>query len=211
MAVGEVVRGVIDETWGQVLRYRGALCDTRYAKCCGGRTELFSTCWEEVDFPYLQSVEDPFCDCENDAILSQVLNDYDQKTRDFHDWTVRYGSAELAELVRSRTGMDFGEIEALEPLERGPSGRIKYLRIVGSKRQEVIGKELAIRRALSSSHLKSSAFEVERDPGGAWILRGRGWGHGVGRCQIGAAVMAARGYDYHSILQHYYPGTDVEQ
>ena len=211
MAVGEVVRSVIDETWGQVLRYRGALCDTRYSKCCGGRTELFSTCWEEVDYPYLQSVEDPFCDCENDAILSQVLNDYDQKTKDFHDWTVRYGNDELAELVRSRTGVDFGDIEALEPLERGPSGRIKYLRIVGSKRQEVIGKELAIRRALSSSHLKSSAFEVERDPGGAWVLRGRGWGHGVGLCQIGAAVMAARGYDYRSILQHYYPGTDVEQ
>jgi len=210
MAVGEKVRTVIDETWGQVLRYRGELCDTRYSKCCGGRTELFSTCWEDIDFPYLQSVEDPFCDCENDGILSQVLNDYDQETRDFHDWTVRYGPGELSELVRRRTGTDFGDIQQLEPLERGPSGRIKYLRIVGSKHQEAIGKELAIRRALSPSHLKSSAFEVERDPGGAWILRGRGWGHGVGLCQIGAAVMAARGYDYRSILRHYYPGADVE-
>ena len=210
MAVGDNVRTVIDETWGQVLRYKGQLCDTRYAKCCGGRTELFSTCWEDVDYPYLQCVEDPWCDCENDEILSQVLNDYDQQTKDFHDWTVRYDPAELAALVRERTGIDFGEIQALEPIERGPSGRIKYLRIVGSKRTEVVGKELKIRRALSPSHLKSSAFDVERDPAGAWILRGRGWGHGVGLCQIGAAVMAANGFDYKQILQHYYPGTDVE-
>ena len=210
MAVGDNVRTVIDETWGQVLRYQGQLCDTRYSKCCGGKTELFSTCWEDVDYPYLQCVDDPWCDCENDEILAQVLNDYDQKTLDFHDWTVRYGADELAALVRERTGIDFGEIRALEPVERGPSGRIKFLRIVGSKRTEVVGKELKIRRALSSSHLKSSAFEVDRDPGGAWILRGRGWGHGVGLCQIGAAVMAAKGFDYKQILQHYYPGTDVE-
>ena len=211
MAAGERVRTVIDETWGQVLRYKGQLCDTRYSKCCGGKTELFSTCWENIDYPYLQCVDDPWCDCENDEILSQVLNDYDQQTKDFHDWTVRYDAAELAALVRERTGIDFGEIQALEPIERGPSGRIKYLRIVGSKRTETVGKELKIRRALSTSHLKSSAFEVSRDPGGAWVLRGRGWGHGVGLCQIGAAVMAARGFDYRSILNHYYPGTDVEQ
>ena len=211
MAVGDKVRTVIDETWGQVLRYDGQLCDTRYSKCCGGLTELFSTCWEDIDYPYLQCVDDPWCDCENDEILSQVLNDYDQQTKDFHDWTVRYEPAELAALVRGRTGIDFGEILALEDIERGPSGRIKYLRIVGTKRSEVIGKELKIRRALSPSHLKSSAFSVERDPAGAFVLRGRGWGHGVGLCQIGAAVMAARGYDYRSILQHYYPGTDVEQ
>ena len=211
MAVGDNVRTAIDETWGQVLRYQGQLCDTRYSKCCGGKTELFSTCWEDIDYPYLQCVDDPWCDCENDEILAQVLNDYDQQTKDFHDWTVRYEPAELAALVRERTGIDFGEVLALEDIERGPSGRIKYLRIVGSKRSEVIGKELKIRRALSPSHLKSSAFSVERDPAGAFVLRGRGWGHGVGLCQIGAAVMAARGHDYRQILQHYYPGTDVEQ
>ncbi|MBP5625454.1 MAG: SpoIID/LytB domain-containing protein, partial [Bacteroidales bacterium] len=211
MAVGDNVRTAIDETWGQVLRYQGQLCDTRYSKCCGGKTELFSTCWEDIDYPYLQCVDDTWCDCENDEILAQVLNDYDQQTKDFHDWTVRYEPAELAKLVRERTGIDFGEILALEDIERGPSGRIKYLRIVGSKRSEVIGKELKIRRALSPSHLKSSAFSVERDPAGAFVLRGRGWGHGVGLCQIGAAVMAANGYDYRQILQHYYPGTDVEQ
>lgn len=210
MAAGRQVRTAIDETWGQVLRFGGRLCDTRYSKCCGGRTELFSTCWEDIDYPYLQSVEDPWCDCENDDILAQVLNDYDQQTRDFHDWTVRFGAEELSALVRERTGIDFGEIRALEALERGPSGRIKYLRIVGSRRSEVIGKELKIRRALSASHLKSSAFSVERDPAGAFILRGRGWGHGVGLCQIGAAVMAANGRGYREILQHYYPGAYVE-
>ena len=210
MAVGDKVRTVIDETWGQVLRYDGQLCDTRYSKCCGGLTELYSTCWEDIDYPYLQCVEDPWCDCENDAVLAQVLNDYDQQTRDFHDWTVRYTQEELSALVRERTGTDFGDIQALEPVERGPSGRIKYLRIVGSKHTETLGKELRIRRALSPSHLKSSAFSVERDPAGAFVLRGRGWGHGVGLCQIGAAVMADRGFDYKQILLHYYPGTSLE-
>lgn len=210
MAVGESVRRAIDQTWGQVLRYRGALCDTRYSKCCGGRTELYSTCWEDKDFPYLQSVEDRFCDCEHSEILPQVLNDYDMRTMDFHDWTVRYSREELSTLVHRRTGVDYGEILSLEPVERGPSGRIKYLRINGTKHSAVIGKELAIRRALSETHLKSSAFEVTAD-GDFFVLRGRGWGHGVGLCQIGAAVMASEGYDYRQILSHYYVGAEVEQ
>lgn len=210
MAVGESVRRAIDQTWGQVLRYRGALCDTRYSKCCGGRTELYSTCWEDKDFPYLQSVEDRFCDCEHSEILPQVLNDYDMRTMDFHDWTVRYSREELSTLVHRRTGVDYGEILSLEPVERGPSGRIKYLRINGTKHSAVIGKELAIRRALSETHLKSSAFEVTSD-GDFFVLRGRGWGHGVGLCQIGAAVMASEGYDYRQILSHYYVGAEVEQ
>ncbi len=209
MAVGDNVRRAIDETWGQVLKYKGELCDTRYSKCCGGRSELYSTCWEDRDYPYLQSVEDKFCDCENSAILSRVLNDYDMRTPDFHDWTVRYTRSELSGLVRSRTGIDFGEIISLEPLDRGPSGRIKYLRITGSKHSEVIGKELAIRRALSESHLKSSAFEVSVE-GDEFVLTGHGWGHGVGLCQIGAAVMASEGYDYRQILAHYYVGAEVE-
>lgn len=209
MAVGDDVCRAIDRTWGQVLEYGGDICDTRYSKCCGGRTELFSTCWEDVDLPYLQSVEDPFCDCENSSILSQVLNDYDLHTADFHDWTVQYTTDELSELVRARTGIDFGTIVALEAVERGPSGRIKYLRITGTLREEVIGKELAIRKALSSSHLKSSAFEIEKSPDG-FVLRGRGWGHGVGLCQIGAAAMAAQGYDYRQILSHYYVGAEIK-
>lgn len=209
MAVGDDVCRAIDRTWGQVLEYGGDICDTRYSKCCGGRTELFSTCWEDVDLPYLQSVEDPFCDCENSSILSQVLNDYDLHTADFHDWTVQYTTDELSELVRTRTGIDFGTIVALEAVERGPSGRIKYLRITGTLREEVIGKELAIRKALSSSHLKSSAFEIEKSPEG-FVLKGRGWGHGVGLCQIGAAAMAAQGYDYRQILSHYYVGAEIK-
>lgn len=209
MAVGDDVCRAIDRTWGQVLEYGGDICDTRYSKCCGGRTELFSTCWEDVDLPYLQSVEDPFCDCENSSILSQVLNDYDLHTADFHDWTVQYTTDELSELVRTRTGIDFGTIVALEAVERGPSGRIKYLRITGTLREEVIGKELAIRKALSSSHLKSSAFEIEKSPDG-FVLKGRGWGHGVGLCQIGAAAMAAQRYDYRQILSHYYVGAEIK-
>lgn len=209
MAVGDDVCRAIDRTWGQVLEYGGDICDTRYSKCCGGRTELFSTCWEDVDLPYLQSVEDPFCDCENSSILSQVLNDYDLHTADFHDWTVQYTTDELSELVRTRTGIDFGTIVALEAVERGPSGRIKYLRITGTLREDVIGKELAIRKALSSSHLKSSAFEIEKTPDG-FVLKGRGWGHGVGLCQIGAAAMAAQGYDYRQILSHYYVGAEIK-
>lgn len=210
MAAGDKVCEAIDGTWGEVLLFDGKLCDTRYSKCCGGRTELFSTCWEDFDYPYLQSVEDPFCNCEDTEILSTVLNDYDLKTRDFHDWEVRYTRKELSALVKERTGIDFGEIQSLEPLETGPSGRIKRLRINGTLRSDTIGKELAIRRALSGSHLKSSAFTVSVE-GDEFILRGRGWGHGVGLCQIGAAAMAAEGCGYRQILTHYYPGTYVEK
>ena len=214
MAVGENVRKAIDETWGQVLKYGGELCDARYSKCCGGVTELFSTCWEDRDYPYLQSFRDAveggkdFCDCEDSKVLTQVLNDYDLETGDFYNWTVKYSVEELSELVRTRTGMDLGKIISLEPLEKGPSGRIKYLRITGDKGSAVLGKELAIRRALSSSHLKSSAFEISRE-GDDFVLRGRGWGHGVGLCQIGAAVMADKGYTYQEILMHYYRGAEI--
>ena len=209
LAVGSAVRDAIDQTWGQTLRYGGRICDTRFSKCCGGRTELFSTCWEDRDYPYLQSVEDPYCDCHDKEVLSQVLNDYDLETTDFHDWEQVYDRDALSGLVKQRTGIDFGRIEALEPLERGASGRIKYLRIRGSLRTEVIGKELAIRRALSPSHLKSSAFEVITE-GDTITLRGRGWGHGVGLCQIGAAVMATKGFNYKQILEYYYKGATIE-
>lgn len=208
LATGETVRQAIDQTWGQTLRYEGRICDTRFYKCCGGRTEIFSTCWENRDYPYLQSVEDPYCDCHDDAVLSQVLNDYDLETKDFHDWEERYTRDGLSALVRERTGMDFGIIQDLEPVERGVSGRIKYLRIRGTLRTEVIGKELAIRRALSKSHLKSSNFEV-RWEGDNLILRGKGWGHGVGLCQIGAAVMSTKGFNYKQILEYYYKGATV--
>ncbi|MBQ9549131.1 MAG: DUF4922 domain-containing protein [Bacteroidales bacterium] len=218
-AVGSAVRDAIDQTWGQTLNYGGAVCDTRYSKCCGGRTELFSTCWEDRDEPYLPSVPDtpgeeegadPFCAGASPELLARVLNDYDRATDDFYRWEVRYDREELSELVRRRSGIDFGTIRSLEAVERGPSGRIKRLRIEGTKHTEVIGKELVIRRTLSESHLKSSAFEMEW-AGDTLILRGRGWGHGVGLCQIGAAVMADRGYDCAQILAHYYPGAEIAE
>ena len=150
-----------------------------------------------------------FCDTADEAVLSQVLNEYDLETKDFYRWRVEYGCRELAELIRRRSGIDFGdEIRALEPLERGASGRIWLLRIVGSARTMTVGKELTIRRWLSESHLKSSAFEVSY-PDGRIVLDGRGWGHGVGLCQIGAAVMGHRGYPYADILAHYFPGAKL--
>ena len=210
LAVGDTVREAIDQTWGQVLQYDGKICDARFSKCCGGRTEIFSTCWEDRDYPYLQSVEDPYCNCKDKAILSKVLNDYDLETSDFYEWEQRYTRWELSDLFRKRTGMDVGIVKSLKPEQRGPSGRIKLLRVTGSKGSRLVGKELAIRRALSTSHLKSSNFEVSVEED-TFILRGRGWGHGVGLCQIGAAVMAEKGFDYKQILEFYYRGAEIKQ
>lgn len=215
-AIGINARNAVDQTWGQVLTCGGEICDARFSKCCGGYTEKFSACWEDRDYPYLQVVPDtpaeggdPFCKTDDARILSQVLNDFDLETRDFFEWEVRYGREELSRLVHERSGVDFGEIRDLIPVERGGSGRISRLRIEGSGRTLTIGKELLIRKWLSTSHLKSSAFDVTR-AGEDFVLKGRGWGHGVGLCQIGAAVMADRGYDYAAILQHYYPGSTIE-
>ena len=210
MAVGEKVRAAIDETWGLTLRSGGELVDARFYKCCGGKTELFSTAWADEDYPYLTVHDDPWCDTHDKEILSQVLNDYDLETEDFHDWTVRYKRADLAALITKRSGVDIGDLVALEPLERGGSGRIKKLRIVGSKVTLTVGKELIIRRFLSESHLYSSWFDVEMTDDEV-VLRGHGWGHGVGLCQIGAAVMAAKGKTFEEILSFYYPGTTLER
>ena len=217
MAAGETVRKAIDQTWGLVLKYDGEICDARFSKCCGGRMELFSTCWEDKDYPYLQAIPDtpgedpdadPFCDTSDEKILSQVLNDYDLETKDFYRWTAEYTREEVSNLIRERSGIDFGTIRDLVPIERGPSGRIKKLKVIGSKREMIIGKELIIRRWLSTSHLKSSAFDVIWS-GDKLTLKGSGWGHGVGLCQIGAAVMASRGYGFQKILRHYYPGSEL--
>ena len=218
-AVGENVRRAVDGTWGQVLMHGGDICDARFSKCCGGVMELFSTCWEDRDYPYLQALPDTpgetpdgkcFCDTADEGILSQVLNDYDLETKDFYRWEVRYGRAQVSELASRRTGIMFGEIRDLVPVGRGPSGRISRLKVVGTACTMVVGKELMIRKMLSESHLKSSAFDVEWQ-GDELILRGRGWGHGVGLCQIGAAVMSCRGYGYREILGHYYPGANIER
>ena len=234
-ATGKTVRKAIDSTWGQVLMHNDQLCDARFSKCCGGRMEKFSTCWGDEDMPYLQPLADApghgeagpdagdircFCDTRDKEILGQVLNNYDQETVDFYRWRVEYGRTELSELVARRSGIELGLIQKLEPLERGESERIYKLRITGSQKNLTVGKELEIRRLLSESHLKSSAFEVEyladgqtAGPDAEWdtlVLHGKGWGHGVGLCQIGAAVMASQGYAYTEILSHYYPETTLK-
>ncbi|MBQ9310526.1 MAG: DUF4922 domain-containing protein [Bacteroidales bacterium] len=214
-AVGQNVRDAVDLSWGSVLTYGGKICDARYSKCCGGTMELFSTCWEDNDYPYLQALPDvpeegrePFCSNPGGEVLEQVLNDYDLGTRDFYRWEVRYSRSRLSELVNRRLNAGIGTVRELKPLKRGPGGRISLLEVRGDKGSVTFGKELAIRRALSDTHLKSSAFEVEWE-GDTCILHGRGWGHGVGLCQIGAAVMASRGYSCSQILSHYYPGSSI--
>ena len=228
------VQKAIDATRGQVLMYDGKVCDARFYKSCGGATELFENAWANEHYPYLEAVRDEigtplpdltieenaqefirtspsaYCNTTDERILSQVLNNYDQETKDFYRWTVQYTAAELSDIIRERSGIDFGEILDLVPIKRGPSARLYEMQIVGSKRTMVIGKELEIRKWLSKSHLYSSAFVVDRNEQGDFILTGAGWGHGVGLCQIGAAVMADKGYTYEQILAHYFPGSEIK-
>ena len=233
----ENVRLAIEATRGLVLMSHGEICDARFSKSCGGVSEVFESCWADVHYPYLERVVDSqqstdnrqpsmdltieanaedwirneydsFCNTHDKEILSQVLNNYDQETTDFYRWTVEYTTEQLSELVARRSGIDFGAITALEPVERGTSGRLTRLRIVGTKRTMIVGKELEIRRWLSESHLYSSAFVVDKTEKG-FVLTGAGWGHGVGLCQIGAAVMGAKGYKYDEILYHYFVGSQL--
>ena len=233
MKTDDKVMEAIKATRGQVLMSEGNICDARFSKCCGGVTEEYQYCWEDNSKPYLLSVRDgsgdipdlsieknaeewirntpdSFCNTKDKQVLSQVLNDYDQETEDFYRWRVTYSQKELSELVSDKLKMDFGEIEDLIPLERGKSGRISRLKIVGTKRSFTIGKELEIRRALSETHLYSSAFVVEKHDR-RFDLIGAGWGHGVGLCQVGAAVMGENGYKYDEILLHYYKNSEVKQ
>lgn len=210
------VKKAVTETLGEVLTYEGNICDTRFSKCCGGKTEVFENVWEDVNHPYLKSINDPFCHTNDEKVLAQVLTNYDQETGDFYRWKVEYTQSELSDLLKKRSGWDFGNIVDLIPLERGKSGRIIRLKIVGDKLTKIIGKELFIRKVLSESHLYSSNLEIEKeyndgDLPSKFILYGRGWGHGVGLCQIGAAMMAEKGYSYREILQHYFPGTTLEK
>ena len=234
-AINPNVEAAVKATENIVLKYGGEVCDARFSKCCGGATERFSACWEDVDYAYLdafrdtphkeplpsleteegarewiESTPEAFCSAVVPEILSQVLNNYDRETPDFYRWQVEYSQEELSRLVASRSGIDFGIIEELQPVERGASGRLVKLRIVGTKATKTVGKELEIRRWLSPTHLYSSAFvvdKIQRQGATHFLLKGAGWGHGVGLCQIGAAVMGERGYTYEQILQHYYPGT----
>ena len=206
----KTVEQALKATRGQILCYGDEICDARFSKCCGGVTEEFQYCWEDTPKPYLVSVEDPFCNTNDKEVLSQVLNDYDQETNDFYRWTVEYTVDEISDLIREKLKDNFGTITDLIPLERGKSGRIWKLKIVGTKKTFTIGKELEIRRALSESHLYSSAFDVEKTDKG-FRLHGKGWGHGVGLCQIGAAVMGQQGYKYDAILLHYYRNAEIKR
>ncbi|MBD8348846.1 SpoIID/LytB domain-containing protein [Dysgonomonas sp. HGC4] len=231
----EIVKQAIAETRGQVLTSESKICDARFSKCCGGAVEEFQNCWENTKFSYLVKLRDDinpndlpnltketealkwiktrpsaFCNTQDKKILGQVLNNYDQETIDFYRWKVSYSQEELSALVLRRSSIDFGVIQELIPIQRGTSGRLIKLKIVGSKKTLTIGKELEIRRILSTSHLYSSAFYVEKE-GKQFTLIGAGWGHGVGLCQIGAAVMGEKGYLYDQILLHYYVGADIER
>ncbi len=239
----ENVKIAIESTKGEVLVSDGKICDARFSKSCGGMSEHFENCWAPIHFPYLTPVYDllpqtvaslpdlknqkvandwirqsppSFCNTTDKSILGQVLNNYDQETTDFYRWKVEYSQKELADIISQRSGIDFGEICDLIPLERGDSGRIIRLNIVGTKRSITVGKELEIRKWLSNSHLYSSAFVVDRlefinNIPQKFTLTGAGWGHGVGLCQIGAAVMGECGYKYQEILQHYFKGASLER
>ena len=237
----EIVQQAIQATRGQVLLYGDKICDARFSKCCGGAFEEFQYCWEDVKYPYLVKQRDSktiqelpdlrieaeaeqwirtspeaFCNTTDKKVLSQVLNNYDQETTDFFRWKVSYQQKELSELITKRSGIDYGQILDLIPMERGTSGRLTKLKIVGTKRTLTIGKELEIRRTLSTSHLYSSAFvvdkkHIENGVPSSFTLTGAGWGHGVGLCQIGAAVMGEQGYKYNDILLHYYIGASIDK
>ena len=231
----------VKATRGQILWAEDGICDARFSKCCGGVTEEFQYCWENTPKPYLTAVRDmpgddslpdltnevvaqrwirempdAACHTSDQRILRQVLKDYDQETTDFYRWTVEYSQDELAALISEKQKIDFGQIVDLIPLERGRSGRICRLKIVGTQRSFTIGKELEIRRTLSPTHLYSSAFVVDRlDVSDAvparFRLIGAGWGHGVGLCQIGAAVMGEQGFAYNDILLHYYQNAEIKK
>lgn len=239
----ETAYKAIKDTRGIVLISGEEICDTRYSKSCGGMSESYENVWEPVKYNYLQPVIDykfepenlnldltkeenavkwikanppAFCNTTDPKILNQILLDYDQETKDFYRWKVEYSQEELQNLIKEKLGVDFGEIIDLIPIERGYSARLIKLKIAGTKKSIIIGKELEIRRVLSPSHLYSSAFYVEKTEiknniPQKFILHGAGWGHGVGLCQIGAAVMAEQGYQFDEILVHYFPNAKLKK
>ena len=239
-AANKHVVEAIKQTAGEILTSCGEICDARYSKCCGGAVEEFQYCWENIRKPYLQALPDTmpdtmslpnltneavarqwilsspnaFCNTTDQKVLSQVLNDFDQETTDFYRWIQIYSQAEVKQLLEEKLAMQFGDIIDLIPMERGKSGRIYRLKIIGTQRTLIIGKELEIRRALSKSHLYSSAFVIEKvdikdGVPQQFIIKGAGWGHGVGLCQIGAAMMGVQGYRYDEILLHYYKSAEI--
>lgn len=238
------VAEAIRQTKGQILMDGEEICDARFSKCCGGITEEFQYCWEDTPKTYLTAVRDialgvehtlpnltneeeaekwirfnppAFCNTQDKKILSEVLNDYDQETVNFYRWKETLSQEKLQQLIADKLKMDLGAILDMKAVERGKSGRISKLKIIGTEKTFTIGKELEIRRTLSDSHLLSSAFVVDKydkDEQGVpqrFELIGAGWGHGVGLCQIGAAVMGEQGYHYDAILLHYYQGAEIKK
>jgi SpoIID/LytB domain protein len=237
--MADMAATAVNETRGHVLAWGKDVCDARYFKACGGITENYETAWEETPIPYLVSISDShnvlppvlsedaaaewvksspdvYCNTQDEELLAEILPGFDRETTQFFRWKVEYTRSQLEEIIRQKSGIDFGTLNDLTPLERGPSGRIKRLKITGSKQSIVIGKELEIRRWLSPTHLYSSAFTVsaDRGPDGrpeSFVLNGAGWGHGVGLCQIGAAVMAKKGFTAREILSHYFTGAEIKK
>lgn len=204
------VARAVDATRGIVLTYGDNICDARFSKCCGGRTERFEACWEEASHPYLEAIDDPYCLRATPDVLSTVLNSYDREQPGFAEWAERIPADELSALIARKSGIDFGQLLELRPLSRGASGRITRLLVRGTLRSMVVGKELEIRRWLSPTHLRSSWMDIEGPSAdGHFTFRGRGWGHGVGLCQIGAAVMGAEGRTSAEILAHYFPKANL--
>lgn len=213
-----VAREALRGTEGEVLVSQdGKIVDARFSKCCGGRTEIFSTCWGNKNYPYLKSFADPWCDLSTlssdvrNRLLIITLKDYDRfQTGYGYNWQQVVTKSQIEKNLKEKFGIKIGRILGIQELHRGPSGRIDLLRVKGDNGVIDIGKELWIRKLLSDSHLYSSAFDIE-DTGDEIILNGHGWGHGVGLCQIGAARMAWEGKNYKEILEFYYPGTALSR
>lgn len=237
--ISKSAKEAVEATRGIFLVISNEVCDARFSKACGGRTELFENCWEETPILYLQSESDSsvnyppilneadaerwvtsspdvYCNTTDGKILQQVLPSFDHETTDFFRWKIEYSREQLEEILRTKSEIDFGIVMDIVPLKRGPSGRIVKLKIIGSKRTMIVGKELEIRRWLSKSHLYSSAFivKIKRDANGLpieFVFHGAGWGHGVGLCQIGASVMATKGFTAEEILKHYFNGAGLKK
>lgn len=233
----------VTHTRGITLMYNDQICDTRFSKSCGGISESFENVWEPIEHPYLKSIVDykfesdeygqnlrdersakkwiqgepnAYCNTKDEKILSQVLVDYDRATTDFYRWEVQYSQEELSNLIRTKSGIDFGKILDLVPIERGYSGRLIKLKIVGTEKSLIVGKELEIRKLLSEKHLYSSAIVIDKsnvidEIPLEFIIKGAGWGHGVGLCQIGAAVMSEKGFSFDEILLHYFRNAIIKR
>jgi SpoIID/LytB domain protein len=239
----DIAKQAVADTKGLVLSYKDEICDTRFYKACGGITESFENVWEDKHFAYLSPVIDykfepdnfnlnfseesnarnwilsnphAYCNTSDKKVLTQILPDFDQETTDFYRWKVEYSQQELAELIKEKSGIDFGEIIDLVPISRGASSRLYKMKIIGTFKTLIIGKELEIRKILSKSHLYSSAIIIEKENvlnniPQKFIIHGAGWGHGVGLCQIGAAVMAEKGFCFDEILAHYYKDSKLKK